>query len=111
MVGWPEQGASAAAPMDSGGKVAGVRHLGTTVRDSRSRAHREREENKANPSRGVLWLVGMANVAVRGGAMPVGSWPEHQGASNRLGNRRGESGDEGELTAVKNVGGGGSNRR
>ena len=73
MVGWPEQGASAAAPMDSGGKVAGVRHLGTTVRDSRSRAHREREENKANPSRGVLWLVGMANVAVRGGAMPAAS--------------------------------------
>jgi len=97
--------------MAGGVEVAGVRRLGATVHDSRSRAHRGREASEANPSRGVLWPEGVANAAVRGGAMPVGSWPEHQGASNRLGNRRGESGDEGELTAVKNVGGGGSNRR
>ena len=57
--------------MASDVEVAGVRRLGATVHDSRSRAHREREESKTNPSRGVLWLEGVANMAVHGGAMPA----------------------------------------
>ena len=57
--------------MGSGVEVAGVRRLGATVHDSRSRAHREREESEVNPSRGVLWPEGVANAAVRGGVMPV----------------------------------------
>ena len=109
----PEQVLLRRRSMADGKKVAGVVRAGSLGHDFPKRKHWEREGDKASPYWGKTrpderptWRFSEAPCR-----RPRSSRPEHQGASNRSGNGLGESGDEGELTTTKNVGGGGSNRR
>ena len=109
----PEQGLPRRRSMADGKKVAEDVHAGSPGNDFPKRKHWEREGDKASPYWGKTrpderptWRFSEAPCR-----RPQSSRPERQGASNRSGNGLGESGDEGELTTTKNVGGGGSNRR